>query len=791
MSNLQKSNHHHGHKNSLTKLDWTELLDHVQKFATSSAGKWNIKEITPYKNSGLALDFMNQVFDASELVATGIRPHMESLDLFETWHSRLKKKAVLKTLEIKDVRSFCLESVALKEACKSIQNNWSQNVFSEILEASEPLSAIDQLMTPSGEIRSDASETLYQLFREKENLARQIQNNLDRLVSAHQMSSYLQDKYVTTREGRWVLPIRSGKQHSVSGVIHGSSQTKQTVFMEPEVVVPLNNRLRQVEVEIEEEIERLLVQISEYLAQLTEDFERSRKILLNADILLSIAQLTLLIEGQKISFSESEFLLQDVRHPLLQINDKKPISNTVRLNEQQSLLLLSGPNAGGKTVLLKAIGLAAQMARCGFPVSCRPGSQIPFFETIHIGIGDSQSVDAELSTFAAHLQILQEACNLKGNKNLILIDEICGSTDPEEGSALARSFIERIAHNKGFAVITSHLGPLKSGWTAQDKILSGSMEYDTKSGRPTYQYLPGLPGDSMALQTAKRAGVEPALIERALELLTPETRLRMSKLDEIEQMKSGLNQLQAELKKDQSQAQKEKIKYEELKKQFEKEKADLLIKVQREAERQIENLISQSKVENTFKRHAALQEIKNQLPEIIKSKPSNENSTNTQIQTNQEFAERYPTGSKIYVPHLQQDGIVQSSPSPKGEVFVLVGSMRLNLPWTSLKPPQAAMNPTAHLVRRSTGTTIALQNSEKIVDLRGQTVEDALQALESELDQAVIMKLDRFKVIHGHGTEALKKAVRTFLSRSALVGKWKSASNEQGGDGATWVELQL
>ncbi len=784
---MNNKNNYDNHKMAFNNLDWLDILKHIQNLATSGSGRISLGQIESFSTPAEAQKHMRDIFDAIEVLSKGLRPFMESLDLFEPWHGRLKRKAVLKALEIKDARSFCFECVALDEVLKEFKNPWAESTRSQLLNASEPLSAIDQILTPRGEIRSDASEILYRLFREKENLTRQVETTLDRLVKAHEMQNYLQDRYVTTREGRWVLPIRSGNQHSIEGVIHGSSHTKQTVFMEPGQVIPLNNRLRQVEVEIEEEIERLLTDLSNYLGQHVEAFRRTRELMEEADVLFAQAQWSLQLEAKTIDFSENEIFLVEVRHPLMQLSTKKPIANTVQLNQEKSILILSGPNAGGKTVLLKSIGLAAHMARCGLPVCVESGSRIPFFKNIHIGIGDSQSLDEELSTFAAHVKLLMKATELKGADHLILIDEICGSTDPEEGAALARSFIEKFSTNEGFAVITSHLGPLKSGWDKNSKIMSGSLEYDSKTGRPTYQFLPGIPGDSLAIQTAQRVGVPKDIIARSMELLSPVTRSRLAGLEEIEQIKVDIQNLRENLKRETTKAKKDQEKYNHLMEKFEAEREQLLYKSVRQAEKKIDELISQSKVEQTFKRHTSLQEIKNELPEIIKSKPGTGQSSN--MNSAEDFAKNFPPGSKVYVNSLKQDGIVQSSVSQKGEVLILANSMRLTLPWQELKPPQSAQNPTATLVRRSSGASIALTNQEKLIDLRGHTVEEALSQLELELDQASTRKEDRIKIIHGHGTEALKRAVRTYLSRSVYVKKWKAGSPEQGGDGVTWAEL--
>ncbi len=770
----------------MQNLDWTRVLEKIQSSATSERARQKILETAPLKSADEARSSFDEIREATEVLKLGHRPFMQNLDLFSTWFSRLKKNSTLKTLEIKDVRNFCLEVLALREAISSQDSAWLNKIRQTLMNPIEPLSAIDQILAPNGDIRSDASETLYRLYNEKEKLAREVQQNLDRLVKDHDMENLLQEKFVTTREGRWVLPIKSGMQHFMPGVIHGSSQTKQTVYMEPEKVIPTNNRLRQIEVEIEDEIERLLNELSKYLSRLSGDFENSSQILETCDIRFAQAQFCGLIHAATCEFTENELDLHDVRHPLLLLSGKPVISNSVRLDKKKSILLLSGPNAGGKTVLLKSIGLAAQMARCGLLICANETSKIPFFKKILIGIGDSQNIGEDLSTFAAHLKILNQASQLQGSENLILIDEICGSTDPEEGSALARSFIESFAKNKALVIVTSHLGPLKTGWEDSSAILNGSLEYDTKSGKPTYQFLAGVPGDSLALLTAKRVGVDGSLIERAKEILSPASRARIEALEQIENLKHDIALLQENLRKEIQLANSEKKKYEKLRTDFEKQKEDSLSRAVKKAEKKVDEAISQAKVEQTFNKHRNLQEIKFQLPEIIKAKPVN---TNFLAETAEDFAKKFPPGTKVYISTLNQDGIVQSQPNSKGEVYVLSQSIRLQVHWQDLRPPGQAANPTLQLVRQSSKSSFAILDQLKSLDLRGKIVDEAIEELEIALDRAAVQKEERIKIIHGHGTEALKKAVRTYLSRSVYVKKWKAGTSDQGGDGITWVEL--
>ncbi len=773
---------------TIKNLDWFEILEKMKSFATSEKARHIIANTAPLKSAEQAELSFAEIDSASAVILSGIRPHMESLDLFELWITRIKKKAMLKTLELKDVRHFCFETVALGEALKDAGSGWARNQYEGLMQAEEPLSAIDSLMTPSGDIRMDASEKLFNLSKEKDNLARQIQNQMDRLVHDHKMEGMLQEKYVTTREGRWVIPVKGGMQHFVPGVIHGSSQTKQTVFMEPETVIPMNNRIRQIEVEIEDEIERLLYEISEYMATQAPEFERTKKILENCDVIFSKAQLAGVLDAQSCKFNEDMIQLKELSHPLLKLSGKTIISNTVQMNPAKCILILSGPNAGGKTVLLKSIGLAAQMARCGLPICCAVDSTLPFFKEIVTGIGDSQSVDEDLSTFAAHLKILDQSSHLKGQLNLILIDEICGSTDPEEGSALARAFIQKYAANNVYGIITSHLSPLKMGWKEADRILNGSLEYDAKTGRPTYQFLSGIPGESLAIQTARRVGVSQDIVDAAVENLSPTARARQNQMSELESLKNDIGVLQENLKQQTKAVTKLKDEYESKLAQFEREKENKLAQTLKKASSKVDEAIAAASAGIVLDKHRKLQEIKFELPEIVKAKPVTATNTNA-VQSAEEFGRKFPPGSKTFVPSLNQDGVIQSTPNAKGEVLVLSQSIRLQIHWNELKPAHKAQNPTATLARRSGQVQVTILDADRILDVRGKTVDDALSELEVALDLATAQSEDRMKIVHGHGTETLKKSVRTYLSRSVYVKKWKAGTPESGGDGVTWVEL--
>ncbi len=773
----------------LANIDWDKTLSHLIEFATSSEGKDLLKKTLPLSKVEEALKSFKIISEAQGILLKGQRPYMESLDLYHSWYHRLEKNAVLKTLELKDVRFFLLEVDHLKETLKPLSGPWIDTIKPKLMSAEEPLSGIDQLMTPQGDIRTDASETLFKLHQEKKQIAHKVQHTLDELVKGHDHDPHLQDKYVTNREGRWVIPVKSGMRHELEGIIHGMSTSKQTVFMEPQEIVPLNNRIKQLEVDIEKEIAKLLKDISDYLFSLTRDFARSKNIMVETDCYLAKAQFANVTSAHPIDFNNDEILLEDLKHPIMVLNGENVIPNSLKLTQKEKILILSGPNAGGKTVLLKAFGLAAHMARCGLLICASPNSYLPFFDDIFVAVGDTQSVDQNLSTFAGHLKVLDHACHTQGNGSLILIDEICGSTDPDEGAALARGFIHHYAEQGSFALITSHLGPLKSGWDKESQIVNGSMNYDTESGRATYEFIRGIPGRSLAFATAKKIGILESVYNRAKIFLSPAGQKRIQSLDEIEKIKEEISTLKKSLKSEVLAAQKKQDEINKLIDQFNREKEGRLKKEINESLEKIKEELKKGEVKNLFESHEKRQQISADFPEVIKyTQPNINGSVEKKYETLQSFYKAFPPGSVVFVSSLNQDGIIQGAPNNKGELPVLSGSMRLFVDWQLLKPPKKTQNP-LKIKNNQKSTEIVYDLKKDEIDLRGLTLNDAIEKLEVTLDNAQANQMERVKIIHGHGSDTLKKAVRGHLSRSVYVSRWMASGPNDGGDGVTMAFL--
>jgi DNA mismatch repair protein MutS2 len=769
------------------RYDWLELLEKTATYASSQLGRELVHNTMPLNSAEQAMQQFAEIIDVSQILTRNHRPSFESIDVFQNWFERIRRKAILKTAEFLDVRSFCMECIDLQNCLKEENLDWARQQKELLMDARKPLSAIDQIMLADGTIRTDASETLYKLHNEKQAKQREISSTLDRLVKTHEMEPILQDRYVTNREGRWVLPVKSGMQSQVDGIIHDASQTKQTVFMEPQAIVTTNNRLRQIEIDIEKEIKKLLTNLSSYLGTLSDELENSFEVMKLADVRFAQATMTNMIDGHRCEFSDKEFNLLNLKHPLLVLQAKENdigetvIPNDVQFPEEKRLLLLSGPNAGGKTVLLKAIGLAAQMARCGLPICCDEESSLPFFKSVHVIVGDAQSVDENLSTFAAHLQSLAEGLKLNGQDSLLLIDEICGSTDPEEGAALARSFIEKYSENGIFGIITSHLGPLKEGWQ-ETRVISGSMEYDDRVSRPTFQLFLGSHGRSLAIKTAKTVGVPMGIVDRALSLISPEARLREEKLDELEDYKNEVLQMRRNLDQQLKEARENRRKYFDLIEKFRAEREHWLKKTIEKGQKKIDAMVREFR--ESRGEGVSVVKVRSEFPKIIRA-PERQ-----RIQNVDEFIENYPPGTKVRIMDLGREGVITDGPNKKGEIPVLSESMRLFVSWKNLQAV-AIKKPAGSLSKGPRGPSASSGSDETLrtYDLRGQRVEQALDALDRDLDEAMKNQILRIKVVHGHGTDALKKAVRKFLSESIYIKSWKAGDDNSGGDGVTWAEL--
>ncbi len=369
-----------------------------------------------------------------------------------------------------------------------------------------------------------------------------------------------------------------------------------------------------------------------------------------------------------------------------------------------------------------------------------------------------------------------------------MIDEICGSTDPDEGAALARGFIHHYAYQGAFGLITSHLGPLKMGWEEGSGIVNGSMNYDAESGRATYEFIRGVPGKSLAFATAKKIGILDSVYNNAKLYLSPAGQKRLQSMEEVERMKEEITHLKTQLRAEIATTQKKQKDYEKLERQFRAEKDERLQKELKEAVAKFTDDYKKGQIKNLFETHQRREKISADFPEVVKF--SGNGVDEKKYDSIEAFCKAFPPGSVVFVTTLNRDGIVQGEANGKGEIPILSGSMRLFVDWELLKPPKKTQNP---LKKKNSPKTadIVYDIKKDEIDLRGLTTNEAIEKLEVTLDKAQANQLERIKIIHGHGSEALKKAVRSHLSRSVYISRWQVSSPHDGGDGVTLAYMML
>lgn len=769
----------------LNHIDWNQITELIANFCTCDSAKEAARNIKALNSPQEAEKSFETIYLAQDVMRLQERIELTSLNHFHQWFHRLEKSATLSSQELLYVRNFMADGYYFKQSIIEVENQWTREILEGLMEFEVPLDKIEAIITDDGDIRTDASPLLQKLFNERKSLKNEIHSLLDKLVKTHELEGILQDRYVTTREGRWVLPIKNGMQSRFEGIVHDSSQSKQTVFVEPQGVVKNNNRIREIDMEIQSEIERILKQISYFLTSLKEDIRSNFQLLLDCDLILAKAKLGLKTNANKCKFNNSKFYLPILRNPLLIFNTevKEVIANNFAIPEDKLSIILSGPNAGGKTILLKSVGLAAHMARCGLLVCSTEEATLPFFNEIFVSVGDSQNIKEGLSTFAGHMKELSEAADSEIPLALVLVDEICGSTDPEEGAALARAFVKYYCRKNYFSVITSHLGALKQSWKEEEAVINASMEFDDYSGMPSYQLILGVAGSSFAWKTAKRIGVSQEILDDALNYLSKETQARNKGLDQIEEAKQHLLKAQKQAQFELEQANEQKQKYQKMIDRFKIDKDKLLQKSVRKAERQLDDMLEQARLGNNKK---SAFDIRADLPTLVKSKKD------IQITNAEEFKERYPSGTQVWASNLQMNAIIQSEPNNKGEVEVLANSMKISVHWKYLNSVDRSKNQVIQKNNKKFqfSSEKIIRSTDPTIDVRGKTTEEAISQIEDLLDSFTLNGDDRVKIIHGHGTGSLKKSIRNYLSRSPYVEKWHAAKEEQGGDGATWAYLK-
>jgi len=671
----------------------------------------------------------------------------------------------------------------------------------EINTCSTLSNALELSIDQEGTVLDSASSALASLRRKKLSYQEKIREKLDQYLRSSNYRRYLQDALITIRGGRYVLPVKQEYRQNLEGVVHDQSSSGATVFIEPLPVVEMQNALTSLQRQEEEEIERILFQLSSRVAGMENELLHNRDLYAGLDFIVARGRLSLELEGSEprlLEGDEPEFYLDNAVHPLLSGN-KVPLE--VELGGQAQTLVVTGPNTGGKTVSLKTIGLLAIMAQSGIHVPAGKDTRLTVFKQIRADIGDEQSIAQSLSTFSGHMKNIISIVAEAGPGSLVLFDELGAGTDPTEGAALAMAILEKLTRKGAVTVATTHINELKLFAQAQENMQNAAMEFDLETLAPTYRLLQGVPGQSNAFYIAGQLGLPADVLENAKGYMHRSH-------DQVESIIASLVEDQQRYSRDSRQAEVERSKAEQLMAELEQERSllrarrDDILKQAREEARQIVRR-AKSSADQLIKE---LQEIKTTAPDQARGRAEQVRSRIHELRRETEpepdedetggvplSAADLSAGQMVYINSLKQKGEVVAF--SRDEATVQVGAIKVNLPVRELRALRSEEGEASKREdqKHAPAGSYSVQkgpSTGSAIDLRGLTLDEAIPLVEKHLDNSIWAGLKQVDLIHGKGTGKLKQGLRDYLKDHKQIRSIRSGQPGEGGEGVTVVLLE-
>ncbi len=652
-----------------------------------------------------------------------------------------------------------------------------------------------------GRVNDNASAELAQLRGRYRAVHDQIHATLEKILAAPEYADLLQDEIFTLRNGRFVVPVRVDRRHAVEGIVHDISQTGQSLFIEPRQITELNNRLRTTELEIEREIQRILLEMTYKVAAVIDELEGAADALVALDVVFAKARYAGALDAHPVEVARTGGVrLPRARHPLLAEQVTGVVANDVAMDDARTLVL-SGPNAGGKTVLLKTIGLCALMLRAGLHLPCGPDGRLPVFRRVFAVIGDEQSIERNLSSFSSHLLNLKNIVDELVPDSLALIDEIGEGTDPTQGVALSKAILENLHEHGARTVVTTHFTDLTAEAQIREGWRNAAMAFDERTMTPTYRLMPGAPGYSGAFAMAERLGLPAAIVERARALASGSDSRLQQVIVSLEREREKWADAARLAEEERAQAEAEKRRQEEIladlrsrKQKLMEEDREALRRQVAEAQAAVKNVIRDLQEKPSFaaaeQAREALRQAERQVDELL---PPAERAPLPPYLAPIDDWSKIAVGGEVYLRDFRETAVVLEKPDDRGRVRVEARGKKLNVPAAQCFRRLAGE---AAAPERLAGGAITIPDESAAadalrLDLRGLTTDDALLETESFLDQALRLRIPAVAVIHGHGTGALKRAIRDYVKRCPYAKAWRPGNRGEGGDGVTIVELDL
>lgn len=784
-------------KKSCKKLEFDIILNKLSSMAITEAGRKKALETEPFSDASDLNRALKEVLDAQALILRRGNPPITSVADVLLYIKRLNISAILREKELLEIARLLNTARRLKDYAK--EDTELSMYFDSIIPVKHLEDEIISKIISEDEIADNASVKLMTIRRKIKSTHDKIREILNKFITSPTYQKYLQDNIVTMRGDRFVIPVKIENKGSIPGIVHDTSTSGSTVFIEPMPAVNANNELKELFSQEAEEIERILYELTSKAAEYSEVILNDYELICDLDYIFAKAKLGISMKASvpKINY-EGVVNLKKARHPL--IDPKVVVPIDVTLGKDYDTLIITGPNTGGKTVSLKTVGLCSLMALSGLMIPASDNSEIPFYKNIFADIGDEQSITQSLSTFSSHMTNIVKISEEAGSDTLVLLDELGAGTDPVEGASLAIGVIEYLREKGASVMATTHYSELKLYALSTPDVQNAGCEFDVETLRPTYKLLVGIPGKSNAFAISEKIGLKKEIIEKAKTHLTDDNIKFEDVLTEIESTRKLLESEKQQTLRYKAEADELREKLSKQKVKSEERYAEIINKANFEAKEILEEAkesadgiikelqdLRKAKSQSEFDRKAT--KAREELSSKIKNRQKQISAPSKKGYKAVSADKLIPGTSVILIEH-EQNATVMTPPDKDGNLTVMAGILKINVNIkdvaldVSFKEPAKVYQTTKKLEAKS-------GRAATEIDLRGMTVTDAIMDTEKFIDDAMLLRLERVAVIHGKGTGALRSAIHSMLKTNKLVKSFRLGKYGEGEDGVTIVELKM
>ena len=772
---------------ALKVLEYDKIIHLLADQATSDAGKKRCLELKPMTDKQDIIQAQTQTSDAlSRIFRKG------NLEIGGTLNAA-ELLSVCNLLEItKRAKSYS------RENRDDLPKDSLDDMFARLEPLTPLLEEIRRCILAEDEISDDASPALHSVRRTIRNINDKIHGAMNNLLNSSTTRSYLQDTVVTMRNGRYCLPVKAEYKGQVPGMIHDQSATGSTLFIEPMSVVKLNNDLKEAFLKEQEAIEAVLAELSNLTAQYSDFLMDNYHILTDLDFIFAKANLAKIQIGMAPIFNtEGRIRIRQGRHPLL--NQKKVVPIDVHLGDDFNLLIVTGPNTGGKTVSLKTVGLFTLMGQAGLHIPAKDRSELAIFDDVYADIGDEQSIEQSLSTFSSHMTNIVSILKHATPHSLVLFDELCAGTDPDEGAALAISILDHLRRDNIRTMATTHYSEIKLYALSTEGVENACCEFSVQTLSPTYRLLIGIPGKSNAFAISSKIGLPADLIEDAKTRITKENESFEDVIADLEQSRLTIEKEQAEINRYKQEAASLKKQLEEKQEKLNRSRDRILQDANQQAAailKEAKDLADETirnfhKYGKTHVDAAAMEKDREKVRKKL-DKAQSKSSMKKNAAVNHNVPKKLRLGDSVKILSMNLKGTVHTLPDAKGNLFVQAGILRYQTNIRDLVLVNEDATPTVHNTKTGAGK-LKMAKSLSVspeINLIGKTVDEALMELDKYLDDAYLAHLKTVRIVHGKGTGALRKAVQNHLKKQKYVKSYHLGEFGEGDAGVTIAEFE-